>query len=74
MKKPGSALPVCCGAAVAITVCYDASALTELLGMSRHGGEGLVALAGLVLSTALFAVGTHAVTRRWVGCAARSAA
>lgn len=67
-------MPFCCGGAVATTVCYDASALTEMLGMSRHGDEGLVAFAGLVLSTVLFAVGTHAVTRRWVGCAARSAA
>ena len=74
MKKPSAGLLICCGTAVASAVSYDASALTELLGMSAYGGEGLVALSGLVLSTLFIAVGTHGVTRQWIRGAPRAAA
>ena len=74
VKKSSAGLLIFCGATVATAVSYDASALTELLGMNRYGGEGVVALTGLVFSTLFIAVGTHGLIRQWTRRVTRAAA
>jgi hypothetical protein len=64
MKKyPG--LLLCCGAAIAIAVSYDASALAALFGVDRYGGEGVVALIALVLAALLVSAGGYGLLKRW---------
>jgi len=74
VNKLSAGLLILCGASIAIAISYDASALTELLGLTRHGGEGVVALTGLVLSTVIIAVGTHGAIRQWMRGVSRAAA
>ena len=74
MKKRSAGLLIFCGTAVAAAISYDASAVTELFGLSNYGGEGLVALTGLVFSTLLIAAGTHGLLRQWTRGASRAAA
>ena len=74
MRKPSAGLLIFCGTAVAAAVSYDASAVTGLFGLSNYGGEGLVALTGLMLSTLLIAAGAHGLLRQWTRSASRAAA
>ena len=73
--KTSTATPLIgCGAAIFAVIAWDASVPTELLGMSREGDEGLVALTGLVVSACLLAAGLHGLVRQWVRGAPRAIA
>ena len=74
VKTSTATLLICCGAAIFAVIAYDASVPTQLLGMSRVGGEGLVALTGLVGSACLLAAGLHGLVRQWVRGAPRAIA
>lgn len=74
VKTSTATLLICCGAAIFAGIAYDTSLPTELLGMSRVGGEGIVALTGLVVSACLLAAGLHGLVRQWVRGAPRAIA
>lgn len=57
MKKPGSTFLVAGGAVLATATFYDASLLTQALGLPIEGGEAVVALASLSLSAVLLLFG-----------------
>jgi hypothetical protein len=57
MKKLRSTLLVAGGALLAAAALYDATVLTQALGLPIEGGEALVALAALTLSMVLFVLG-----------------
>ena len=56
MKKLQSLLLVATGTALAAAALYDATLITQALGLPVEGGEAIVALAALSLSMALFVV------------------
>ena len=74
MKTSTATVLICCGAAIFAVIAWDASVPTELLGMSLAGGEGLVALTGLVVSACLLAAGLQGLVRQWVRGAPRAIA
>lgn len=74
VKTSTATLLSCCGAAIFAAIAFDASIPTELLGMSREGGEDIVALTGLVVSVCLLAAGLHGLVRQWVRGAPRAIA
>ena len=74
MQKPAAWLMICCGAAILAAVSYGAIAITELLGMSRYGGEGIVALTALAMSTMFIAMGFHGLIKRRIRISSRAAA
>ena len=74
MQKPAPGLLVFCGAAIAAAISYDAYVVAELIGMSRYGGEGIVAVTGLGLSSLFIAFGAHGLVRRRVLVSSRTAA
>lgn len=63
MNKISSVLFITCGAALATATAYDASTLAALAGVPVHGGEGVIALASLSLSTAVIAFGMRGLHR-----------
>ena len=74
MRKPAPSLLILCGTAIAAAVSYDASVMAEMIGVSRYGGEGVVALTALALSGLFMAMGAHGITRQWTRASSRAAA
>jgi hypothetical protein len=64
MKNLRSLILLAAGAALAAAALYDATVLTQALGLPVEGGEALVALAALSLSMVLFVVGGLGLRRR----------
>ena len=64
MKRTKSLILLAAGAVLAAAALYDATVLTQALGLPVEGGEALVALAALSLSTVLFVAGGLGLRRR----------
>lgn len=71
MKMPAPGFLISCGAAVAAAVSYDASVISELLGMSRYGAEGVVVVTALALSGLFIALGVHGLIRQLARASSR---
>lgn len=73
MKKLGSMFLVVCGAVLAVATFYDASLLTEALGLSIEGGEAVVAFGSLSLSAVLILFGMLGFRKRPLSSTSQSA-
>ena len=56
-RPPLSAAPATPGLAVSAAVAYDATLIADALGVQVQGGEGAVAMAGLIIVIAAVACG-----------------
>jgi hypothetical protein len=73
MKKLGSMFLVACGVVLAVATFYDASLLTEALGLPIEGGEAIVALGSLSLSAVLLLFGMLGFRKRPLNSTSQSA-
>ena len=74
MKKLGSKLLVAGGTVLAIATSYDASLLTQALGLPIEGGEAVVALTSMSLSAALLLLGIRGLRKQPLDSASQRAA
>ena len=74
MKKLGSTFLVAGGTMLAAATFYDASLLTQALGLPIEGGEAIVALASLSLSAVLLLFGVLGFRKQPTDSTSQSAA